>query len=147
MLNPEFPYKSNQLILTSNRIIALSKDDGIFLFGNNMIALSSKQTINLDCNEKILLDSPKIELGHKAETLGQPIVLGKILLDRLNLLITSMQQAASLLQTVAETNPGASFSNIEQAGDILFDACSDAVAILSNVDHPQYPLSKITYTR
>ena len=57
MFNPKFPYDGNQLILTSDRIMAHSKNDGIFLFGNKMIALSSIQTINLDANEKILLDN------------------------------------------------------------------------------------------
>lgn len=147
MFNPKFPYDGNQLILTSDRIMAHSKNDGIFLFGNKMVALSSIQTINLDADEKILLDCPKIELGGKAETLGSPVILGRKLLDRMNLLITSMQQAASLLQTVAETDPGGSFANIEQAGDILFDACQAASAIFLNEDHPQNPLSKVTYTR
>jgi hypothetical protein len=147
MFNPKFPFDGNQLILTSDRIIAHSKNDGIFLFGNKMIALSSIQTINLDCNEKILLDCPKIELGPKAETLGSPVILGRKFLDRLNLLITAIQQAAALLQTVAETNPGGSFANIEQAGEILFDACESTTNIFLNEDHPQNPLSKVTYTR
>ena len=77
MYTPQFPYKGNQVILTSDRVMIHSKNDAIFIFGKQAVSLSSPQTINLDASQKILLDSPKIELGHKAETDGEPVILGK----------------------------------------------------------------------
>jgi len=147
MLNPEFPYKGNQIILTSDRVLLHSKNDGIFLFGKQMVAISSTQTINLDAKEKILIDCDKIELGNKAEILGTPIIKGRPLLDQLKNIFTDLQVAASLLQTVSATNQGASFQNISEAGNILFTSCKRIMEIFDNEDHPQNPLSKNTYTR
>lgn len=147
MLNPQFPYRGNQIIISSDRLLFHSKQDAIFLFGKQMIALSSTQTINLDAKEKVLIDCDKIELGNKAEELGSPVLKGKILLDQLQLLLIDLQQAASLLQTVSETDSGGSFQNIAQAGNLIFSSCQKAVGIFKNENHPQNPLSKNTYTR
>lgn len=147
MLNPEFPYKGNQIIISSGRVLVNSKEDAIFLFGKQMVALSSTQTINLDAKEKILLDCDKIELGNRAETLGSPIIKGKFLLDQLKTLFIDLQRAASLLQTVAETDPGGSFQNISDAGNAIYTSCQRIVEVFKNEDHPQNPLSKNTYTR
>jgi len=147
MLNPQFPFKGNQIILSSERVLLYSSTDGIFVFGKEMVALSSTKTINLDANEKILLNCDKIELGNKAETLGDPIIKGKIFIDQLVDLIKDIQYAASLMQTVAETDSGGSFLNISQAGNILFSSCQKISSIFSNKEHPSNPLSKNTFTR
>ena len=147
MLNPKFPFTGDQVILTSDRVILHSKSDGIFLFGKSMIALSSTQTINLDATEKILLDSDKIELGHKAETLGDPVILGNKFINQFKILLNDIQYAASQLQTVSETNPAASFVNIKVGGDRLYRSCNTLIQILNNLEHPQNPLSKNTFTR
>jgi hypothetical protein len=147
MLNPQFPYTGNQIILSSERVLIHSKSDGIFLFGKQMVALSSTQTINLDAKEKILIDCDKIELGNRAESLGDPIIKGKIFMDQFIEFVKDVQFAASQLQTVSETNSAASFINIQTAGDRLFSSCARLSAILKNTDHPQNPLSKNTYTR
>jgi len=147
MLNPQFPYLGNQIILSSERVLIHSKNDGIFLFGKQMVALSSTQTINLDAKEKILIDCDKIELGNRAETLGEPLIKGKMFIDQFSEFVKDVQFAASQLQTVSETNSAASFINIQSAGDRLFSSCARLVAVLKNIDHPQHPLSKNTYTR
>jgi hypothetical protein len=135
------------VILTSERVVLHSKTDGIFLFGKQMVALSSTKTINLDANEKILLDCPKIELGHKAETLGQPILLGKVFIDNISLLLESLQEAASLLSTVSESDTASSLMNVSSAGNTLYSSVSRLINILENQDNPQNPLSKVTFSR
>lgn len=147
MLNPKFPFNGNQIILTSDRVTLHSKTDGIFLFGKGIISLSSPQTINLDSNEKILLDCPKIELGHKAETLGQPVILGRVFVENLTLLLQSLQEAGSYLSTVHESNAAASFMNISNAGNAMYAMASRLVDILENKENPQNPLSKVTFSR
>jgi hypothetical protein len=147
MINPKFPFDGKQIILTSERVMLHAKNDGIFLFGKNMVSLSSTQTINLDCNEKILLDCDKIELGHRAETLGQPILLGRVFIDNFLLLLNSLQEAASLMQSVAETDPAGSFMNIQSAGNTIYSSVSRLSNILETEDNPQNPLSKITFSR
>jgi hypothetical protein len=147
MINPKFPFDGKQIILTSERVMLHAKNDGIFLFGKNMVSLSSTQTINLDCNEKILLDCDKIELGHRAETLGQPILLGRVFIDNFLLLLNSLQEAASLMQSVAETDPAGSFMNIQSAGNTIYSSVSRLSNILETEDNPQNPLSKVTFSR
>lgn len=147
MINPKFPFDGKQIILTSERVMLHAKNDGIFLFGKNMVSLSSTQTINLDCTEKILLDCDKIELGHRAETLGQPILLGRVFIDNFLMLLNSLQEAASLMQSVAETDPAGSFMNIQSAGNTLYSSVSRLSNILETEDNPQNPLSKITFSR
>ena len=116
MITPEFPYKGNQIILSSNRIILNSKSDAIFLFGSSAVGLSSTQTINLDAKEKILLDAPKIELGHEAEVVGEPVVLGIALSRKLIKILNSLSEAGILLAQVSEGNLGASMQDIALAG-------------------------------
>ena len=147
MLNPKFPFDGNQLILTSDRVVVHSKSDGVFIFGKAMIALSSAQTINLDAEEKILLDCAKIELGHKAETRGQPILLGKVFIDNLVLLLSSLQEAGSLMSAANETDTGGSLMNLSSAGNVIYSTTDRLLGILQNTDHPQNPLSKVTFSR
>ena len=147
MLKQKFPFDGNQVILTSDRVTLHSKTDGVFLFGKGMVALSSTQTINLDANEKILFDCPKIELGSKAEKLGQPILLGKVFIDNIILLLQSLQEASSLLSAVHESNSSVSFMNVSSAGNIIYSQTSRLMDILENKDNPQNPLSKVTFSR
>jgi len=147
MLSPEFPYKGNQIILSSDRVLIHSKNDGIFLFGKRMVALSSKETINLDATEKIILDSDMIELGHNARTLGQPLILGDTFIRQMKDLLQAVQQAGNLLKSVAESNPGASYMSISSAGDYLYREAKKIKGFLESPSGPQYPLSKNTYTR
>ena len=147
MLVPDFPYKDNQIILSSNRVLLNSKSDGIFLFGKRMVALSSTETINLDAKEKILIDCDKIELGHQAEILGEPVILGNKMTDQLKLLVKELKFLGNMLQTVSSTGDAKSWINIQSGGLRLYNACNVLSNILKDMNHPQNPLSKNTYTR
>lgn len=143
MLKPVFPYKGNQVILTSDRVTLHSKTDAIFLFGKQAVSLSSTKTINLDAIEKVLIDCSKIELGHKAETEGEPVILGDKLNNQLKGLIDGLTTAAVLLKQVSTSNLGVSMESIRQAADILYDACEEANAYIKN----KTILSKNTFTK
>lgn len=150
MLNPQFPYKDNQLILSSDRIIVHSKSDAIFLFGKEAVSLSSTKTINLDANEKILIDCNKIELGNKAETDGQPVVLGNELNNQLIKMLEMIADASVELSQVSTSNPGLSMQAIARAGLILNSEASRILGILKQKDSSgsNSPiLSKNTFTR
>lgn len=97
MITPEFPYKGNQVIISSDRVMLHSKTDGIFLFGKATIGLSSVGSINMDSNEKVVINSPKIELGNNAKDFGEPIVLGNQLTFLLTNLLLELQSTASML--------------------------------------------------
>lgn len=151
MLNPQFPYKSDQLILSSNRIILHSKQDAIFIFGKAAIGLSSTQTINLDAEEKILIDCQKIELGNKAESQGQPLVLGNELNRQLINLLEQLSIAGDQLKLANTTNLGLAMIAVHSAGEKISLACNSLKTLLQKTDNSGKPdspiLSKNTYTR
>lgn len=134
MLSPEFPYRGNQIILSSDRIMLHSKEDAIFLFGKAAIGLSSTQTINLDADEKVLIDCPKIELGSKAEEKGQPLVLGKELNQELILLMESLSAAGATLSLASADNLGLAMIAVHSAGVTISSAANRLKTLLNQVD-------------
>jgi hypothetical protein len=143
MYSPQFPYKSDQVIISSDRVLLHSKNDAIFLFGKQAVSLSSPQTINLDASQKVLIDSPKIELGHKAEQDGEPVVLGEKLNEQLLDLTIAIQTAAVMLSQASTTNLGAAMQSIRNAGQILYDASENSKVYIQE----KITLSKNTFTR
>jgi hypothetical protein len=143
MFKPVFPYKGNQLILTSDRVTIYSKNDAVFIFGKEAVSISSVKTINLDANEKILINCTKIELGSKAEIEGEPVILGDKLNSQLKGLIDGLTTSAILMKQVSAGNLGVSMEVIRQAADILYDACEEANAYITS----KTTLSKNTFTR
>lgn len=144
MIIPEFPYIGNQIILTSDRVTLHSKKDGIFLFGKATVGLSSVGTINLDSKEKVLIDSPKIELGNEAEQFGQPVPLGISLqsaLSDMNAAVTLLANAMSKANGTNDISTAASLTTIKLAGEFAVSKLKDVQARLPNI------LSQITYTK
>jgi len=90
MYVPEFPYTGNQAIIKSDRVILMGDKDAVFIFGNQAVGLSSRYTINLDSREKVTISSPKIELGNNAKALGEPVILGDVLVSQLVLLLENL---------------------------------------------------------
>jgi len=143
IFEPKFPYKGNQLILSSDRVLLHAKSDAIFLFGKQAVSLSSTKTINLDAFDKVLIDCKIIELGSKAQTLGQPVVLGRNLNTQLTTLLTKLANAGTLLAQASETDLGASMQLISSAGKIINKESSRLVQLLKKGNI----LSKNTFTR
>ena len=143
MLSPKFPYRGNQIILSSGRVILHSKDDAIFLFGKEAVGISSPKTINLDANEKILFNCPKIELGNKAETLGEPIILGRSFTRELKRVVIKLQEAAVAMAQASESDLATSMYLLQESGAAL----ADQLEIFSNVLTNEDTLSDNTFTR
>jgi len=146
MLKPKFPYLNNQLILSSDRVLLHSKTDAIFLFGKAAISLSSPATINLDSSEKVLIDSPKIELGRKAESDGNPVVKGTELTLILRQLLQQLQNASMLMAQVSESDLGASMQAIASAGQIINAESARITNVLGLTPETNPILSKTTFT-
>jgi hypothetical protein len=143
MFKPVFPYKGNQLILTSDRVTLHSKTDAIFLFGKQAVSLSSTKTINLDANEGIKLYSPIVELGPNARAEGQPVILGTNLNQQLIVLLNNIANAGMLMSQASESDLGASMQYIASAGKILADESNRLVDTLQS----NFILSKNTFTK
>jgi len=128
MIKPEFPYKGNQVIITSERLLFHSRKDGIFLFGKATIGLSSVGTINIDSNEGIKMNAPYIELGLNAQTLGESAVLGDTLTSILSNLNSALSLVANGLSNVdgsSEESVATSMSILSTVGDSLVSATND----------------------
>lgn len=153
MLNPQFPYRGNQLILSSDRVLLHSEKDAIFLFGKEAIGLSSTKTINLDANEKVLIACDKIELGYKAEEEGEPVVLGYELTRKLVFLLEALSNAGDLLSKANTTTIADAMIAIHSAG-VVIKGVSDEVKFALEKSNPSGGLysdspilSKNTFTR
>ena len=143
MFKPEFPYKGNQIILSSDRVMLHSKSDAIFLFGKQAVSLSSTQTINLDAIEGVKIDSPNIELGHEAKVLGEPVILGRTLTIQLQILLNSLIQIGGNLSKASSENLGPTMSDIAGAGKLLIGTAQS----FQNALIAESILSKNTFTR
>jgi hypothetical protein len=145
MFKPVFPYKGDQIILSSERVLLHSKTDAIFLFGKEAISLSSTKTINLDAVDKVLLDTKIIELGSKAQALGEPTVLGRSMVTQLSVLLANLEQAGNKLGVVSSEDLGASMQKIREAGQLISKESARLKVLLQSSDTPV--LSKVTFSR
>jgi hypothetical protein len=145
MLKPVFPYKGDQIILSSERVLLHSKTDAIFLFGKEAVSLSSTKTINLDAVDKVLLDTKIIELGSKAQALGEPTVLGRSMVTQLSVLLANLEQAGNKLGVVSSEDLGASMQKIREAGQLIAKESARLKVLLQSPDTPV--LSKVTFSR
>ncbi len=141
---PQFPYKGDQIILSSDRVLLHSKSDSVFLFGKQAVSLSSTKTINLDAIDKVLISTNKIELGTEAEALGEPLVLGRTLNTQLTILLSVLKSVGDQLSNVSESDLGASMGIISGAGQAISQEAERLRGFL--VGESQI-LSKRTYTR
>lgn len=138
---PAFPYTGNQVIITSGRAVLHAKDDSVMLFGKKSIALSSLGTLNVDVTSRVILNSPKIELGLEAERYGEPVLLGnstKLLMERLLKLLTDLGKA---LANMSNTELEKAIPGIAKAAQSLALTCPELEASLKSL------LSNVTYTK
>jgi len=143
MIKPEFPYKGNQVIITSERLLFHSRKDGIFLFGKATIGLSSVGTINIDSNEGIKMNAPYIELGLNAKSLGESVILG----DTLVSMLTDLNGALSLLANGLSKVDGSSEESVATSLSILSTVGGSLVTATKTFnDRLNTVLSDITYT-
>ncbi len=98
MHKPEFPYLGNQVIISSGRVTAHSKDDMIFLFGKKGIGLSTPATLNLDVGEGIVIASPYIQLGYQAT---EPVLLGRSTVKQFSDLLDTLERLSDTLAKIS----------------------------------------------
>ena len=131
MYVPEFPYTGNQAIIKSDRVILMGDKDAVFIFGNQAVSLSSKRTLNLDAKEKIIISSPKIELGNKAEALGEPVILGDVLVSQLVNLIEKLIAFSEIARDTSYTDLN-TIQDLADAADVLYTDLPGIKNIIQN---------------
>lgn len=137
-------YKDNQIILSSGRVLIHSKDDSTLIFGKKSIALSSLGTVNFDVSNRVIINSPKIELGYEAETIGQPILLGNSTVQLLNRMIKMLGALSVALGQISETELETSIPGIVKASTVIQKEFPQLAAI---ANQSGALLSQVTYTR
>lgn len=142
MYKPEFPYKGNQVIISSGRVTHHSKDDFIFLFGKKGVSISSPATFTVDANEKTVIASPLIELGLRAKIEGDPVMLGDKTATQLGQLIDNIVSLSNSLVALNESNLAGSIPQIVASAKILSEVAPIIKAQLQTTCQ-----SKITFTK
>ena len=142
MFKPEFPYKGNQVIISSGRATVHSKDDFIFLFGKKGVSISSPATFTVDANEKTVIASPLIELGLRARLEGDSVMLGNRTATQLGQLIDTLVELANGLVALNESNLSGAIPKIVASAKILTEVAPIIKAQLQTTCQ-----SKITFTK
>lgn len=141
MIQPNFSnYSGSQAIISSDRVINHSKEDGVYIFGKATVGISSPGTINLDSEEAILVDSDRVELGHNA---SEQVVLGNKLVSTLNKVLEGLAYLSTVMATMSGTTQpetAISIGLLADAGGEFSTTVNEAITELSSV------LSKTTYT-
>jgi hypothetical protein len=142
MYQPQFPYKGNQVIITSGRVTHHSYDDFIFLFGKKGVAISSPATFTVDASEKTTLASPRIELGFNASRIGEPVLLGTSTVIQLGFLLDALIDLSTQLQKMRAEQLEVSIPGIISTSKVLEGIAGRVKAQLNSAC-----LSKNTFTR
>ncbi len=142
MYTPQFPYLGNQVIITSGRVTHHSYDDFIFLFGKKGVALSSPATFTVDANERTIIASPKIELGYQAETVGEPLMLGRTTAQQLGFLLDAVENLSTALSNLTIEEVEIAIPEIVQTAKVLQETSKSVKTQLNGKC-----LSKTTYTK
>ena len=96
-------YTSNQIIITSGRLVFNSSQDHILLSSNTSINLNSINSINIDTDSAII-QSKKLYLGDKDA--DEPLLLGNQTVDLLDTLLESLKSFLNICETLTGTDPG-----------------------------------------
>lgn len=142
MNKPVFPYKGNQVIISSGRVTHHSYDDFIMLFGKKGVAISTPASFNVDATDRVLIASPRIELGFRASLEGEPVLLGNRTAFQLGQLLDTLETLADGLSGLSESNLAASIPLIVAAASVLRD-----IAPVIKTQLQTNCLSDVTYTR
>lgn len=142
MNKPVFPYKGNQVIISSGRVTHHSYDDFIMLFGKKGVAISSPASVNIDATDRVLIASPRVELGYRASFEGEPILLGTSTAFQLGQLLDTLEALATGLAAMSESNLAGAIPQIVAASSTLRD-----LAPVIKTQIQTNCLSDVTYSR
>jgi hypothetical protein len=96
-------YTSNQIIITSGRLVFNSSQDHILLSSNTSINLNAINSVNIDTDSAII-QSKKLYLGDKDA--DEPLLLGNQTVDLLDTLLESLKSFLNICETLTGTDPG-----------------------------------------
>lgn len=117
---PEFPYRGNQIIIDSDRVLINSKNDSTFIIGKKAVGISSGGTFNIDSTDKTIINSPEIDLGLQA---SHPIIYGDEFFSALNnfLKVIDTVVCENNLNIATDSN-NTDIATVQRAGKALQEA-------------------------
>jgi len=139
---PVFPYKGNQAIISSGRILFHAKEDSVLIFGKKAVGISSIGPVNIDTYQGVTISSPKIELGLKAKDEGENLMLGITTNQMLVELLDELERVGSALTQLSTTGLPAASIAILSAGEALLSKSQILKSNLIDLSN----LSKTSYT-
>jgi hypothetical protein len=110
---PEFPYKGDQAIINSGRVLLNAKDDSVFVFAKKSVGFSSAGSIHFNSDDSMIVNSPKIYLGLNAT---EPLVRGGRLADYLGDLNETLVTLGKALSKVKGVKAGVPYIALNTAG-------------------------------
>ena len=135
---PEFPYRGNQIVIDSGRVLLNSKEDSTFIIGKKAVGISSGGTINLDSDGMCIINSPEIRLGLDA---SHPLVYG----DELANIIQEF--CIIMSETVVRDFKDAADSNDTAIAGVVSGAQGMDIALKGLKEGLSRILSKTNFTR
>jgi hypothetical protein len=136
MNKPVFPYKGNQAVICSDRVMLYSKKENILLYSRQNIGLASINDVTIDSDQHIVT-SNKILLGDGFAT--ESAMLGDSFTTQLVRMLENLKNAGNRLQGASTTNPGAAAQSIRIAGKEI----ENATNVMINYLNERLHLSKI----
>jgi len=119
---PEFPYKGDQAIITSGRVLFNAKDDSILFFAAKSIGFSTAGSIHFNSDDVCIINSSKIYLGLNAT---EPLVKGNRLEQYLKDLNTSLSNVGKAMSTAVGVPSGAPLIQLNTAGTDLLKTAQE----------------------
>ena len=133
----EFPYKGNQAVVCSDRVMLYSKKENVLLYSKQEIGISAIKPVNVYSSENVIVNSPKICFGDEFAT--ESAMLGDTFTIQLVRMLENLKNAGNRLQGASTTNPGAAAQSIRIAGKEIENATNVMINYLNEKLH----LSKI----
>lgn len=154
MITPNFPYKGNQVIVSSDRVHVHAKNEFAVISGKEGVVVSTPKEVHINSDKGIFLDSTIIELGHEANLYGENVILGRSFIHQLTIFLKSLKEAGEILNTVSagKINSGGTpadmVAKLKLVGDRIAFSCDRLeknIALNSKLE--SRVLSKTTFTR
>jgi hypothetical protein len=137
----EFPYKGNQVLVSSDRVMLYSKKENILLFSRQDVGLSANNNIILNSSKIVSVESPRIELG--GESAKEQAILGNAFTTEFIRLLKTFVDAAALLKDSGDGRKAVRAQKTRVASTKMQDASQAMLNFLNTDNH----LSKITYLK
>lgn len=132
----EFPYKGNQALVCSDRVMLYSKKENILLYSRQNVGISAIKNVTVNSDQSIVT-SNKILLGDAFVT--EAAMLGDTFTIQLTRMLENLKSAGNRLQGASTTNPGAAAQSIRIAGKEI----ENATNVMINYLNERLHLSKI----